>query len=98
MHCPSCNILIRETIDGIEHIDFVELTSSGELTCFCHDEMAIPAMKEAICACGYEVSEQSVEHTKNQFNRKELGMLIVAGVVLRRLLTTIDISGYAETL
>jgi sulfite exporter TauE/SafE/copper chaperone CopZ len=96
MHCPSCDILIREIIHDTEGIELVEFTSTWVLTFRYDTDASSTTLKEAISASWYKVSD-SIASTR-KVNRKEMSVLIVSGLLFWWILSTFDITQYAATL
>lgn len=98
MHCPACDILIREIIHDTEGIELVEFTSTWVLTCTCVDEISLWILKESIAASGYSVSDVWMNSSLKKSNYKEIVLLVFSGIVIRFLLYKLDIATYAASL
>lgn len=95
MHCPACDILIREIIQETDGIELISFTASGVLMFIYSDEKTLSALKQAITESGYTVSNSQI--TK-KLNRKEIVLLLSSGIGIWLLLYNLDIATYAGSL
>lgn len=99
MHCPSCDLLIRETIKETPDVALVSLTSTWVLTCIFHDDTAVSTLKEAISAHGYTVSDSPNTPDANKKPRRKDGVILLCSwILIWRILSTVDITSYAASL
>lgn len=96
MHCPSCDLLIRESLWELNDIEITELTEAGVLTYVSSQETSDQKVKESIISCGYTVSDTI--SSSSSFDWKEAVILACIGFLIRRLLTTLDLTWYVASL
>ncbi len=94
MHCPSCDLLIRESLWALKDVTIIDLTEAWILT-YTSWVDSDQTVKKAIISCGYTVSDKQVS---SSFKRKEVGVLVGVGIVIRWLLTTLDLTWYVASL
>ncbi len=98
MHCPACDILIREIIQETEGIELIELTAQWKLTITSENESTLWILKKSIVASGYSVSDFWTDTSVKKINFKEIALLITSGIVIWFLLYNLDIATYAASL
>lgn len=98
MHCPACDILIREIIKETEGIALIELTEQWTLTITIANESSLWILKKSIAASGYSVSDFWIDTCTKKINYKEIALLVVLGIVVWWWLYNLDIATYAASL
>lgn len=98
MHCPSCDLLVRETIHNIGGIEIITLTEQWELTYNSSNKNDYILLKTAIESCGYQVALSQDDTLKNKPMRKEGVILTVFGLLVWWILTTVDVTWYVADL
>lgn len=99
MHCPSCSLLICDTIEGIDGMRCISLTENGVLTCSCEDDACLDLFAEKILLHGYRVTHEAPSDVMNyRFRRQELIWFGCFWLGLWFLLDRLDIAWYASSL
>lgn len=81
MHCPSCDILVKTTLEDTGNIVKVEPDHKQNIvTIYHHGKLSHNQLNAALCQYGYEVKELDDTVDEQPFMKRLTDALIVAGI------------------